>query len=79
MAIQIGAYASEPEAQRQLRMAREKAVAVLEGHGHYTQPVRVAGKSFVRARFSGFDATSAAATCLELRRHQVDCLVVKAD
>ena len=75
IAVQVGAYATEAEAQRQLAVAREKSGATLAGASPSTQAVQAGGRQLFRARFVGLDAVSAATACTELRRAQIDCLV----
>ncbi len=77
--IQIGAYASEAEAERRLATVQSGATALLKGHAPTTLPVVKSNRTLYRARFASFDSTSAAAACLELRRQQVDCFVMKAE
>lgn len=75
VALQIGAYASEAEAQRQLTVARERAGVALTGASPSTQAVQAGGRQLYRARFVGLDPLRAATVCTELRRAQIDCLV----
>ena len=75
VAIQVGAYATEAEAQRQLAVARERSAAVLSRASPSTQAVQAGGRQLYRARFVGLDAATAANACTELRRAQIDCLV----
>ena len=75
VALQIGAYASEGEAQRQLGIAREKAATALTAATPATQVVQTGGRNLYRARFIGLDPQIAASACIELRRAQIDCLV----
>ena len=77
--IQIGAYQSAAEADRQLAAVRERAGGLLAGGTPVTLPVQQGQKSFFRARYSGFDASAAAKACGELKRLKIDCLVVKAE
>lgn len=77
--IQIGAYASAPEAERALAAARSSASDLLQNRSPRTVPVRKDARTVFRARFAGFDSRGAAATCLELRRRQVDCFVMRAE
>jgi D-alanyl-D-alanine carboxypeptidase len=77
--IQIGAYSSAEDAERQLAAVKSKMGALLDGMAPVTQLVQVDGKSFFRARYSGFDAVRAKTVCTELRRLQFDCLVAKGD
>ncbi len=75
VALQIGAFATEAEAQRQLAVARERSSAALSGASPSTQVVQSSGRQLYRARFVGLDPTRAATACTELRRAQIDCMV----
>lgn len=77
--IQIGAYQSAAEAERQLSAVRERAAGILSGGTAVTLPVQQGQKSFFRARYSGFDAASAAKACDGLKRIKIDCLVVRPE
>jgi D-alanyl-D-alanine carboxypeptidase len=77
--VQIGAYQSVAEAERQLAAVREKAATALRNRTPLTVQFKLGGKVFYRARYAGFDAQSAAAACGELKRLQLDCLVMKAE
>jgi D-alanyl-D-alanine carboxypeptidase len=78
--IQIGAYQTEAEAQRQLALARERAPNLVGGRTALTQQVKQGDKLFYRARYAGFDAQPAAAqACSELKRLKIDCIVLKAE
>ncbi|MEZ5844006.1 MAG: D-alanyl-D-alanine carboxypeptidase [Hyphomicrobiaceae bacterium] len=76
VAIQVGAYATRPEAERALNAVRGMAGGLLDHASAFAVPVG-GGKPLVRARFGGFDAASAASTCLELRRKSIDCFVAR--
>jgi D-alanyl-D-alanine carboxypeptidase len=78
-AIQVGAFSSESEAQRQLHAARSRASDLLAGSMPLTQPVQLGGRQLYRARFLGFDARTASSTCFGLRRLGVDCLVARPE
>lgn len=77
--IQIGAYASAAEAERQLATARSKAADLIGTAQARTQMTNANGRALWRARFAGFPAANAGAVCTELRRRQIDCLVAKAE
>jgi D-alanyl-D-alanine carboxypeptidase len=77
--IQIGAFQSAAEAERQLAMVRVRAGGLLAAGTPLTLPVQQGQKSFFRARYSGFEASAAAKACGELKRLKIDCLVVKAE
>ena len=77
--IQIGAYATAAEAERQLSTVRGTAPDLIGNALARTQPTTANGKSLWRARFAGFQASTAGTVCTELRRRQIDCLVAKAE
>ena len=76
--IQIGAYQSLAEAQKRLATARELAPGLLARRSPVTTQIQQGDKLFYRARFAGFEATTAASACTELKRLKIDCLVMKA-
>lgn len=77
--IQIGAFSTPDEAKSKIDGVRSRAVALLEGHNGVTLPFQKADRQVYRARFVNFDEPAASATCLELRRLAVDCLVMRAE
>jgi D-alanyl-D-alanine carboxypeptidase len=78
--VQIGAFQSQDEAERRLAWARQRAGAVLGTHVAHMSQVKRGDKVFFRARYGGFDARSTAAgVCGELKRLEIDCLVMKSD
>ena len=77
--IQIGAFQSQAEAERQLAAVRERAGSVLARSSPVTLQVQQGQKVFYRARYAGFDAPAAAQACTELKRLKIDCLVMKAE
>ena len=77
--IQIGAFSSAAEAQRQLELTRSKAADLIGRAPGVTQPTIANGRPLWRARFSGFDVSAAGGVCTELRRRQIDCLVTKPE
>lgn len=77
--IQIGAFSSAAEAERQIAVARGKAADLIGSAPGTTHPVTANGKPVWRARFGGFQSASATSVCSELRRRQIDCLVAKAE
>ncbi|NOU05431.1 MAG: D-alanyl-D-alanine carboxypeptidase, partial [Hyphomicrobiaceae bacterium] len=76
--IQVGAFGTVGEAERQLNAIRHRAADVVGKASNQTMQVDAGGKQIWRARFSGFDTNSAAQACTELRRRQIDCLVTRA-
>ena len=77
--VQIGAYATSGEAERALSVARGNAGDLLRPHASRAVLVAKEARQIFRARFVGFDSRSAASTCIELRRRQVDCFVMRAE
>lgn len=77
--IQIGAYSTAEEAQRNLAQVQSRAGPLLAKYPSVTLPVQKAGRQIVRARFRGFDAHTAANACTELRRQGSDCFVMTAE
>ncbi len=77
--VQIGAFQSVAEAERQLAAVRQRAGYVLSRYPGVTQQVHQGAKVLYRARYAGFDAQSAASSCNELKRLKIDCLVMKAE
>lgn len=78
-AIQLGAYGSPGEAEKTLSSALERAPQVLAAARPVTTPLQQGGRRLIRARFSGFDADTAAQACRTLQRARFDCLVVRAE
>lgn len=76
--IQIGAFATAAEADKQLSQVRAQS-PVLAGYTPKRHSVKLGDKMLYRARFSGFDQASAQAVCAELIREKINCLALKAD
>ena len=57
--------------------ARQRAGGILDAYRAVAIPVQN-GKLY-RARFRGFDATAANATCSRLKSMQIDCFVTKTE
>jgi D-alanyl-D-alanine carboxypeptidase len=75
--IQIGAYPGEDEAKQHLSAARTKVHDRLSAADPFTERVLKGDKTYYRARFAGFDKTTAEATCKQLKRNDFDCITVK--
>ncbi len=76
--IQVGAYATHRDAELQLTEVTRRSNDLLRGYLPLTQEVVGRGnRKLYRARFAGFDETSATQTCRELRRRAIDCLVAR--
>jgi D-alanyl-D-alanine carboxypeptidase len=78
--VQIGAYQTQGEAERQLATVRQRAASVLGAHAAHMSQVKRGDKVYFRARYVGFSGQDAAAgVCSELKRLDIDCLVMKAE
>lgn len=77
--VQIGAFSTEGEAQRQLQTVQAKSGSLLSSARPMTQPVQAGNKQLYRARFAGLDSSRATNVCTELRRQQIDCLVLRGN
>lgn len=76
--IQIGAFGSEREAETKLARVKESAGRAVAEATPFTQTVESGNKTFVRARFAGFDDKDAAnAACAALKRKDFACLAVR--
>ena len=77
--IQVGAYATEAEAQRQIASVRAQTGTILAAHQAVVVSAQNNGRAVFRARLTGFDVTTGGNLCNELRRRQIDCMVAKAE
>ena len=77
VSVQVGAYATETEAKRQLAAARGKSATLLAAAQASAQPVTSGTRQLWRARFVGLDEQSATTACNQLRLAQVDCMVTR--
>lgn len=79
VSVQIGAYATEAEASKQLATVLAKVGTLPPAARPVTVPVLAGGRQLFRARFAGLDAQSAAGLCIEMRRQQIDCHVARGN
>ncbi len=77
--VQIGAYSSQNEARDRLSEVSRSAAGLLDGYQPRTERAERGNKSIYRARFAGFDSTSASSTCKALRRRGIDCFATRSD
>ena len=78
--IQVGAFHSQTEAERQLATIRERAGGLLLNRAAVTTPLRQGDKTLYRARYAGFEAqATAAGVCSALKRLSISCLVMAAE
>jgi D-alanyl-D-alanine carboxypeptidase len=75
--IQIGAFDDEDEAKQHLSDAQLKARAALAAKDPFTEKVQKGDKALYRARFAGFDKTTAEAACRALKRSDFACMALK--
>jgi D-alanyl-D-alanine carboxypeptidase len=75
--IQIGAFEGEDEAKEHLSDARHKARATLASADPFTERVQKGDKTLYRARFAGFDKSTAETACKQLKRSDIACIMVK--
>jgi D-alanyl-D-alanine carboxypeptidase len=71
--INLGDYATKNDAQAILQQTRKRSPEVFAGKTAQTVMIEKAGSITYRARFSGFDAGTAAATCRVLKRQNTPC------
>ena len=74
--IQIGAYPTRKSATSRLDRAKQKARRSLTGKASFTMPTQKNGKTLYRARFSGFNRTSARRACKLLNRKGLGCFAL---
>jgi D-alanyl-D-alanine carboxypeptidase len=75
--IQIGAFDDEAEARQHLTEAQSKVHAALVAKDPFTERVQKGDKALYRARFAGFDKSTAEAACRALKRSDFECMAVK--
>jgi D-alanyl-D-alanine carboxypeptidase len=75
--IQIGAYEGEDEAKQHLSAAQTKVHDLLGTADPFTERTLKGSTVYYRARFAGFDKTTADAACKQLKRNDFDCMTVK--
>jgi D-alanyl-D-alanine carboxypeptidase len=75
--IQIGAFDDEDEAKQHLSDAQLKARVALATKDPFTEKVQKGDKALYRARFAGFDKTTAEAACRTLKRSDFACMALK--
>lgn len=73
--IQLGDFATKQDAQARILDLRRRLPDILEGKSGQTAVVEKGGKITYRARVAGFDETSAAAACREIKRRKSMCSV----
>jgi D-alanyl-D-alanine carboxypeptidase len=74
--IQVGAYASQNDAQRRIERVQESADSLLAKAMSFTPTVETDSGTFYRARFAGLDKQAANRACSALKKKRIDCIVV---
>jgi D-alanyl-D-alanine carboxypeptidase len=75
--IQIGAFDDENEAKQHLTAAQIKVHAPLAAKDPFTERIQKGDKALYRARFAGFDKSTAEAACRALKRSDFECMPLK--
>jgi D-alanyl-D-alanine carboxypeptidase len=75
--IQVGAFPAETQAQDRLKEARSAAARVLASAEPFTERVIKGETTLFRARFAGFDKSSAQAACHRLKRSDIACFALR--
>ncbi|MGB5182907.1 MAG: serine hydrolase [Xanthobacteraceae bacterium] len=75
--IQIGAFDDEDQARQHLSAAQIKVHAPLAAKDPFTERVQKGDKALYRARFAGFDKSTAEAACRALKRSDFECMPLK--
>jgi D-alanyl-D-alanine carboxypeptidase len=75
--IQIGAFDDEDQAKQHLSAAQTKVSAALKTADPFTERIQKGDKAFYRARFAGFDRSTAEAACKQLKRSDFECMALK--
>lgn len=76
--VQIGAFPSAQEAERQLAAAKPRAPALAQAKP-LTQAVQQGDKTLYRARYAGLDSATATEACNALKTQGMTCLVFKGE
>ncbi len=77
--VQVGAYASQADADRRLTEVGAKAASLLQGRQPLTLSFSDGGRPLYRARFAGFTESDAREACAQLKRLDIVCIVMRAD
>ncbi|MEN2494285.1 MAG: hypothetical protein TECD_00176 [Hyphomicrobiaceae bacterium hypho_1] len=74
--IQVGAFGTLHDANRQLAKALSKANSCLAGLYSYTSQSKLGKRNIYRARFLGYSSYEAESICSYLKKINIDCFVV---
>ena len=76
--IQVGAYASQKDAETRLSAAKNAAGDLLKDHAPFTIQFKKDEQLYYRARFSNFTKSEARAACAALDGSKISCLPMRA-
>ena len=75
--IQVGAFPEEEKAKERLREAQTLGKTVVANANPFTEKVMKGKQEMYRARFAGFDQTTAEAACHYFKRNDIVCMAMK--
>jgi D-alanyl-D-alanine carboxypeptidase len=75
--VQIGAFPSEDQARSRIEDARGHAGGLLAKGSPYTEVTSKGSNKFYRARFAGFDETTARQACDRLKKNDFACFTTR--
>jgi D-alanyl-D-alanine carboxypeptidase len=75
--IQVGAFDEEAEAKERLSLAQRTAKDMLGAADPFTERAAKGNKTLYRARFAGLDKDQAEAACVQLKRGEIPCMLLK--
>ncbi len=76
-AVQVGAFASKPQARKAASAAAKRAPGLLAGKTTSVQPIKGGSQTLYRAMLSGLTLDQANAACRQLKKVRQDCLVLR--
>jgi D-alanyl-D-alanine carboxypeptidase len=75
--VQIGAFPSEDQARSRIEDARGHAGGLLAKANPYTEVTSKGSNKLYRARFAGFDETTARQACDRLKKNDFACFTTR--
>jgi D-alanyl-D-alanine carboxypeptidase len=75
--IQVGAFPEEEKAKERLREAQMLGKNIVAKANPFTEKVMKGKQEMYRARFAGFDQTTAEAACHYFKRNDIACMAMK--
>ncbi len=74
--IQVGAFPDKSQAEAKLTALQGSSLPALEGKQSYTLAFQQGSKTVYRARFAGFDSSSAHEACMAIKKRGTSCLEI---